>query len=484
MISCQRMKRTLARFFSAITLLVVFGAGCTKGLSPETQKASQRVTLNVWGTVDDIDVYQEFFNEYRAFHPNVSINFRRLRLEEYEDRLLNAFADDRGPDIFLVHNTWVGKYVNKTVPLPASTKIAYAVVAGGIKKDTTWELRAEPSITLRDFKDQYADAVIRDAVRTVPVPAPTPTDPNATVRQERIVAAPVWMDTMALYYNKDLLNAAGIPTPPEHWDDFQDQVKKLTKLDGEGKILQSAVGMGAARNVERGTDLLAVLMMQNGAQMAEPNGNPTFDLNPESNSGQRELPPAYQALEFYTDFANPVKETFTWDATQPNSLDAFIQGKTAFFFGYAYHLDQIKSRAPKINLGITKLPQIEGNPAKNIANYWMWVVSKKSSNTDVAWNLLNSMMKPETSKKLLEKMKRPAARKALLPDQFADESVGVFASQVLTAQSWYRGNNARVMEEAFMTLIEQALAGGSRLNEAMQFAANQVRQTLREVREE
>ena len=472
------MKRTLARLFSAVAILSLLGAGCTNAIPVDVQKASQRMSLNVWGTVDDIDVYKDAFDQYRALHPNVTINFRRLRLEEYENLLLNAFAEDRGPDIFLVHNTWIRKYLSKTVPMPSSTKVAYSVVTGTLKKETTWELRTEPTITLRDFKDQFADAVIHDAVRKVRVPTPGSTDPTSTITQERLVAAPIWADTLALYYNKDLLNAAGIPTPPEHWDQFQDQVKKLTKLDADGKIVQSAVGMGTSANVERSTDILSALMMQNGAQMTEANGNPTFDLAPDSSTGQRQMPPAYQALEFYTDFANPAKETYTWNADQPNSLEAFIQGKTAFFFGYSYHYDQIKARAPKLNLGITKLPTIEGNPVKNFANYWVWMVSKKSTDADLSWNLLNFLMKTDTSKALLAKMKRPAARKGLLADQFADETVGVFASQVLTAQSWYLGNNAQVMDAAFATLIDAALVGGTRLSDAMQFAANQIRQTM------
>ncbi len=473
------MKPLVARFFSIVTLLTLVGAGCTKGLSPETQKASQRVTLNVWGAVDDYDVYQEAINQYRGLHPNVTVNFRRLRLEEYEDRLLNAFAEDRGPDVFLVHNTWVGKYLPKTAPMPSSTKTAYAVTTGTLKKETTWELRAEPTITLRDFKDQYADAVVHDALRKIRVPTPGSTDPNSATFQERLVAAPIWTDTLALYYNKDLLNAAGIPTPPEHWDQFQEQVKKLTKLDADGKLVQSAVGMGTSANVERSSDILTALMMQNGAQMADASGNPTFDLMPDSASGRRDTPPAFQALEFYTDFANPAKETYTWNAEQPNSLEAFIQGKTAFFFGYSYHYEQIRSRAPKLNLGITRLPTIEGNPTKNLANYWMWVVSKKSADVDISWNLLNFLMKADTSKALLAKMRRPAARKALLADQFTDEIVGVFASQVLTAQSWYLGVNAQVVDTAFGTLMNAALGGGTKVNEAMQFTANQIRQTMR-----
>ncbi len=469
----------MSRFFRALIasalLLSLTGAGCTKALPAETIKASQRMDLNVWGVVDDVDAYQTLLADYRAQHPNVQINYRRLRLEEYETRLLEAFAEDRGPDIFLIHNDWVSKYLSKLTPMPASTTVAAQVVSGTIKKDLTWELQTDTSITLRDYKDQFADVAVRDTLRKVNVT----TNPNDPVRlQERLVAAPLWLDTLALYYNKDLLNTAGIPTPPENWTQFQEQAKKLTQLDTQGKIVQSAVGMGTISNVERATDLLSVLMVQNGAQMVDENGIPIFDHAPDTSNGERTVPPSLQALEFYTDFANPAKETYTWNNQMPNSLEAFIQGRAAFFFGYSYHADQIRARAPKLNLGITKLPQIEGNPVKNFANYWVWGVAKKAKNPDLAWNFLNFMMRSKESKKVLDVIKRPAARKSLLADQFQDETVGVFASQVLTATSWYRGNNPKVVDDAFKALVEEALAGSTHLPEAMQFAATKIRQTV------
>jgi ABC-type glycerol-3-phosphate transport system substrate-binding protein len=219
-------------------------------------------------------------------------------------------------------------------------------------------------------------------------------------------------------------------------------------------------------------------MMQNGAVMTDPSGAPTFHLLPSELSGQRDEPPSYQALEFYTDFANPSKETYTWNGTLPNSLDAFVQGRSAFFFGYAYQQATIKARAPKLNLGITKLPQIEGNPVKNIGNYWMWTVSKKTKNADLAWNFLNFLAKPDETKKVLDKMSRPAARKSLLADQLENEQVGVFASQVLTAQTWYRGNNPKAMEDAFASMIDDVVAGVEPINRAVRNAADKVSQTF------
>ncbi len=455
-------------------VVTLLGQGCTKGTSKETQEASRRLELNVWSVVDDLSVYETVLASYRQSHPNVLINYRRLRLEEYESELINALAEDRGPDVFLIHHNAVGKYLSKIVPMPAGTKMAFSVVTGTIKKQQTWELRSEPTITLKAFKEQFADAAVKDTIRRINVSK----NPDVVDFQERLMAMPVSIDTMALYYNKDLLNAAGIPTPPVSWTEFQEQVKKLVKLDAKGDLIQSAGGIGTARTVERSTDLITALMVQNGTHMYEPSVGVTFVLLPPELEGKRDTPPSQQALEFYTDFANPAKETYTWNDKQGNSMDAFIEGRSAFFFGYAYQHDLIRARAPRMNLGLSALPQIEGNPIKNIANYWVWAVSKKSKNTDAAWNFLNFIAKPEESKKILDIVKRPSARKSMLVDQLNDERVGVFASQVLTAVSWYPGNNVDVMEEALKQMIDDVVTGELPVSTALRNAADKINQTI------
>lgn len=291
------------------------------------------------------------------------------------------------------------------------------------------------------------------------------------------MGVPVSLDALALYYNKDLLNAAGIPTPPENWTQFADQVKLLTRLDSQGTILQSGAAIGTAYNVERSTDILTALMLQNGTEMATADGAPSFHRMPVALQGVREEPPSYQAVTFYTDFANPQRDVYTWNSNFPNSLDAFVQGRTAFFFGYSYHYDTIVARGPRLNLGISKLPQIEGNPVKNVANYWYWAVSRKSRNQDVAWRFLNSLTNADVAQGVLEASRRPAARKSLLSAQLEDEHIGIFASQVLTAVSWYRGEDSEAMEAAFQQLIEDVLTGVRDVQRAVIFAANQVSQT-------
>lgn len=466
------MKSSFKKLIALIGVVAITGQGCTKALPQATVNASKPVTLRVWGVVDDYNVYQPAMEAWRKQHTNVTIEYKRFRLEEYENELLNAFAEDRGPDVFLIHNDWTGEYLSKITPMPKQTSTAARVTTGGVRPQLTWEMRTEATIPLTEIKNQFADTVARDLVRTVNVGTA-----DKPVNEERAMGVPVGIDTLALYYNKDLLNAANIPTPPEDWGQFTEQAKALTQVGTDGKLVRSAVGIGTASNVERSVDVLAALMMQNGTVMTDDVGYPTFDKIPANMTGV-DAPPAYRALEFYTDFANPNKDTYTWDATQPNSYDAFIQGKTAFFFGYAYHGDLIRARAPRLNLGVTKLPQIGGRTPINIANYWYFAVSKKSTAQDLDWSLLTFLGKADQQKAMLAIAKRPASRKALLTDQLNDERIGVFASQVLTSTNWYRGKNITATEDALRLMIDDVVAGRLPINQSVKRAADTISQTI------
>jgi ABC-type glycerol-3-phosphate transport system substrate-binding protein len=132
-----------------------------------------------------------------------------------------------------------------------------------------------------------------------------------------------------------------------------------------------------------------------------------------------------------------------------------------------------------LNLAIAPMPQIQGNPVANFANYWGWTVSRKSASPDLSWNFLNFLQTSDEAKKYVDSAKRPAARKALLPAQLEDEDVGVFASQVLTARSWYRGNDPTAAEGAFNDLISAALTTEpERLGSLVNATAEKISQTF------
>lgn len=456
------MRKKLIAIFLAVSFIFVSGSSC-KIASKDVKQGTKPVTINYWRVFDGEDNFKEIIEAYKARHPHVTINYRLLRYEEYEKEILNALAEDRGPDIFSIHNTWVRKYKSKLSPMPAKTTMVYPVVKGSIKKEIINEVRTTNSLTLKGLRDNFAEVVYSDVVI-----------------DDKIYGLPLSVDTLAMYYNRDLLNNNGIVQLPAYWNrDFLSTVKKLTRLDSREGIIQSGVAMGGAYNISRSPDILSVIMMQNGATMQSPEGQVTFH---QVSQFSRDYNPGLEALRFYSDFANPVKESYSWNETLNNSLDMFISGNLAIMFGYSYDLEVIKSRSPKLNFSVTKLPQIEGTPPTNInfANYWLEVVSNKSKYQNEAWNFIQFMTQAEQAKKYLEKTKKPAALKILIPEQKDLDEIGVFASQVLTAKSWYKGNDPESAEKALREMILNTVNNpGAKIQETLNITASRIQQTIK-----
>jgi maltose-binding protein MalE len=161
----------------------------------------------------------------------------------------------------------------------------------------------------------------------------------------------------------------------------------------------------------------------------------------------------------------------------PDSFDAFTAGNDAFFFGYSYHHDLIRATNAKLNFAIAPLPQIEGGKTVNYANYWVEAVAKSTDAGDWAWDFVQFAASEKQATSYLASARKPAALRSLINTQLEDETLSVFAGQTLTAQSWYRGRDAGVAEEAFLDLIDAFLAGDEQ-ERALKDAQNKVNQNL------
>lgn len=462
--------RKVLPIFCALSLLLTTGAGCFGGSSTT---ATAKTTLEVWGVFDEDDAWEEVMKGYQALHPNVTVNYTKLRFEEYQDELVRAIAEGKGPDVMAVHNTWMGEFVDLLEPMPEAVTIAHIETQGTLRKENVLVTTSESTMSMKTLKQDFIPAVVSDVVW--PYQATEKSDPV-----DMIYGLPMGVDTLGLFYNQDMLNAAGIAQPPATWSDFQEAVISLTKMSTSGTLTQSGVGMGTSANVERASDVLSVLMMQNGAKMTDDRGRIIFNERPEGTP--RDVNPGLDAARFYTDFANPTKEVYTWNAEQSSSLEAFVNGKAAMFLGYSYHLPIIRTLAPKLNVGVGALPQISvaGDVRQtNFANYWIEGVSRDSKNSDYAWNFVLYATDADNVSPYLSEAGKPTALRSLITNQLNDEDVGVFAEQLLTAQTWYRGKDSAAAETAMNQLIDDILANTyEEPQDAIDNAAKVVSQTL------
>jgi ABC-type glycerol-3-phosphate transport system substrate-binding protein len=350
------------------------------------------------------------------------VEYRRVvPFEKYEDELMSALAEGRGPDVFVIHHTWLIRRFRALLPAP------------------------EEQWPFKEFREAFPDVVVQDL-------APS----------GRIYAAPLTVDTLALYYNRDRLNTAGIATPPRTWKEFAQAVQKLTKIDEYGEIRLPGAAFGAARNINRAPDLLSVLIMQ--AMAAGEGGSTPRQLMSDERTGTprfQDSSRAREALRFYTDFTNPKLLTYTWNLKQDYSLDSFAEEEAAMMINYSYHRATLRAKNPRLRFGIAPLPQISENPRRprvDYAGYWAWAVSRSTPFPKEAWDFVKSITSAESARLYLERTGNPPARRDLIKRVINDANVGVFARQALTATSWVQRDN-RIVDRIFNEVIDEVVRG-------------------------
>lgn len=427
-------------------MVLLTGAAC-KAPTADVKQNLKPITIDYWRVWDGPDDFRTVIAKYSALHPNITINYRKLSFDEYESELLNALAEDRGPDIFSINVNRLTEYQPKLQPMPSQITMAYLEEVGTIKKETIAVNKTTNSITLTQLKDKYIDTVYKDVVLEH-------LNTTKNVKELRVFGLPLSMDTMATYYNKDLLNNAAIAELSDYWsnDKFKKDLKKLTKQDAQGDIIQSGMALGSGANVERSYDILAAIMMQNGATIIDDQKRVVF-RNAIKN---KDYNPGVDAIRFYSDFSNPTKDLYCWNLEQENSLEMFMQGRLAVLYGYSYLQPIIRSQAPKLNFSIKKFPQIEGSTTPvNVADYWVEVVSKKSNSKTESWDFIQFMANnPDNVKSFLSSTGRLSALRAVIAEQVNDDALAVFAEQLYNAKTWYKGKNYQEAVKAVVEMID------------------------------
>src|SRR3989304_4732046 len=378
--------------FFAVFILV--GAGCTKSkpIKPDP------VSLQWWGVWNESDQVAPLIAAYQASHPYVSISYKKFRFEEFETKLTESLAEDQGPDIISINNTWVRRYQSKILPMPDKP---LSVALGGMQKkgpgtEIVYSQTIVPVLNSKIIKEKFAPAVFDDVIV-----------------DGKIYALPLSVDSLVLIYNRSLLAQAKITKAPSTWPEVLSASPLITFQDKEGKLTRSATALGTANNIPRFFDILSLLMMQSGAQMTDQSGKAaTFH---QVQNLTAENPPAAGALEYYTNFSNPNKESYTWNASMPQAVEAFASGQLAMMFGYAYHLPQLKAKAPGLDIGIAPVPQLDPINETNYANYWVEAPLKKTKYPDVAWDFIQFAASDEKAAGAYsEKTGRPPALRSLI----------------------------------------------------------------------
>ncbi|MGL5830770.1 MAG: ABC transporter substrate-binding protein [Candidatus Altimarinota bacterium] len=420
------LKKKLALIICLLISVSLF-SGCLK--KPEAGPApdNTRVELVYYKLFDGEDVIKPLIQQFQATNPNIVITYRKFDNEQdYYRTILNELAEGEGPDIFSVPNYWLQTNVKKLTPMP---------------------------------NDYYSPATFEETFVSVAAKDALLVDPADGVR--KVYGLPMTVDSLALYYNKDLFEDR-VPQrgrPGATWEEFKDDVFKLTKADNSFERFEVAgTAMGRSDNIARSLDILYTLMLQYKVKFYnDAYTQADFSKQQAADSTGASINPASKALELYTSFGLASQKNYSWnefmaDTKSPTKeIEAFARGKVATVFGYSYVYEQLQEQVDQLKksgetaidtsvIRVAPVPQVNDPSTSTVkrdayANYFVETVSRNSANAEAAWRFLVFMSSKENQQYYNQKTHRPTSRRDLIEDQLKDPIYGVYAEQSGYAES-------------------------------------------------
>jgi len=389
---------------------VLLLSGCRRNEENNGGNTNEQVTLIWWNMFESEENVQPLIDAFRQQNPNVVIQYKQQGISggvsSYRNLLDNALNDQEkinDPDIFTIENTWVGKYEQFITPAPSNI------------------------VSTSDIGDFYP--IIQNDFAA-----------------NSVVGLPLYVDALAVIYNKDKLIEEGYSTPDNEWSEFQQQAFNLTKRDGSNNIVSAGLAAASGENVQFNFDIISLLMMQNGADLNNSTVLAGFSTSPE----------VQDSFEFYNLFSS---RGGSWNKDQKLDVAAFLEGRLAMFIAPSWRLNDILIYNDQYNLGldigIAPLPQLSGTDTIHWGTYWGQTVAKESPNSDVAWEFVKFISQPEQLR-LLDQTVKSNGRKvgifyprlSMASEISGDENLRVFVQAIPFAKSWYM-KDGYAMEQGF-----------------------------------
>lgn len=227
---------------------------------------------------------------------------------------------------------------------------------------------------------------------------------NSCTIDGKLYGVPFGVNCLALYYNEDMLNAAGCSVPTT-WDELMETAQALTTDTVTGLALCSVQN-------EEGTFNFAPWLWSTGAT--------SYDINNEN---------GIRALSFIGDLVESgamSKECINW--TQGDVMNQFISGNVAMMENGPWQIPTMQAEAPDLNWKVTLIPKDAQNTSvlggENYA-----VIS--GGNVDGALDFLTYATAEEQVKFMMEQFGYISADQTIAETQFeADSPYQPFVEQL------------------------------------------------------
>jgi ABC-type glycerol-3-phosphate transport system substrate-binding protein len=369
----------------------------------------------VWGVLDQ-GVMGSVFKDFKTDYEDLDVIYIQKDKDSFNQELLEALASGTGPDLFLLSQDLILKYQDRVFPVPYTT------------------------FPERTFTDNFVQAS------------------NLFLSTEGLVAFPIVIDPLVMYYNRNLLENEGIVVPPTKWDEFFKIAPQLTKFNDNLSIRKSGVALGEVLNIDHAKEIISMLFLQLDNSIVVRQGEEYIPVlqdpfNPSKRTGE-------QVLTFFTEFSNPLNDIYSWNKSLPRSKDMFLAGDLAIYFGFASELLDIQRKNPNLNFDIAAVPQkVNTETIITFGNVYGLAISKQSQNSTGAFIVASTIANDSRYAQIIsERFFLPPVKREILLQGSQDYYMGLMYNEALHSRAWLDPDDKKT-DEIFADMVEDVISG-------------------------
>jgi len=307
------------------------------------------ITYAIWGDPAELKSQQAVVDSFHAANPKITVDVSVSDWDAYWDKVQTGLAGGAAPDVFAMDGPLFPDYQSRGVLLDLKPYID------------------------RDGYDltQLADQGVADF----------------TTADGGQYGLPRDLNTVVLYYNKAMFDAAGIAYPDDSWDwaKLVEAGKKLTKdVDGNGTVDQ----WGFYTETTDMENYWSSLVWQNGGEIMNADNTQTLLGTPEAAGG----------IQFLQDLIYKEK-VMAEPALFAETGDAFEQGKAAMESNGSWLVPT--HTAAGFDFGIAPLPKGPAGRYTSV-NPTGAVVYQATKAPDASWEFVKYLASPAAQEQLMQ----------------------------------------------------------------------------------
>ncbi len=408
-----------------LILLVVFGVFIVAAVLvfSMSRSGSTGSSVTIWGPISTSDFATLMTDSGLATSKTLEITYVEKSLEEIDEEFTEALATGVGPDLVILPHDKIYKNRNKLLVIP------------------------EANVSRSDFVETFVE------------------ESELLFAEGGVYGIPLFVDPLVLYYNRDLISKAGFARPPQYWDELYEYASKLTERDQAGNIVRSTIALGEARNISNTKDIMSLLMLGAGTPITSYYGSDLRSVLLENNN--QSFVPGEAALDFYTQFSNPLKPFYSWNRSMTEASTAFISGDVSMYIGFGSENPGLRAKNPNLNISLAVVPQSRAS-GKGVTFGRLYSVAITRSTKDPTGALSTALeLTTEKNSSLLSKaLGYPPVRRDLLSEKQSDPNLSVLYTSAIQARGWIDPEDIKT-ETAFKSMIESVTSGRARTSEAL-----------------